>query len=239
MTEKHSKRWITALTVVVIVVMFLPYVCSAQEVTIAKKKEPLTPQTDMIRDILENTKWGVSDRAYEALYQAEMQLQNIRRKVKSLRASLIMSSSEATEEQLSHYLKASQLMVDIKKSLETIQTSISSCTGQCAKVEMAAAEGKPLPPEPEKIDKMTESGVDAAMRLKKTVNDLQEVATELEDKKLKGVADELTVDADQLQKAVTICQSCMKQTSKPMTEEEGKEEKKEKKEEKKQEKSEE
>lgn len=186
--------------------------CGAQEVGVAKEKESITPQTDMLKSILENTKWGAADRPMEALYAVDQSLQQVRVKIKAVRAALLGSASEAKQDELEKYLKVSEELTKMKKALENIQVEMTSCKSMCARMEMAAAEGKAAPLSQEKTEDHSMKAAKSVEQFNASLEELKKLAKDMKNTKLINLADELTKDAEALGKAVKICNSCLQES---------------------------
>ncbi len=199
---------------VILLMMMTPLQGLAQETGIAKEEESLTPKADMIKQIIENTKWGAADRPMEALYEVDTELQKVRKKIKGLRAALLGSSTEeAKQDELDKYVKVSDELTRMKKDLETIQMSMTRCKSMCSRMEMAAAEGQELPQRYFKVAEMSDRADMALESFKKSLANLKKLATDLKNTKILNLAKELENDAEALEKAYTLCKSCLKETS--------------------------
>ena len=207
----HHMMGIALFLSIVLVWMLAP--CSAQEVGVAKEKESITPQTDMLKSILENTKWGAADRPMEALYAVDQSLQQVRVKIKALRAALLGSASEAKQDELAKYLKVSEEMTKMKKALENIQVEMSGCKSMCARMEMAAAEGKTAPLSMEKTEDHSMKATKSVEQFNASLEELKKLAKDIKNTKLINLSDELTKDSEALSKAVKICTSCLQESA--------------------------
>ena len=191
------------------VALLFPVSVMAQETTIQKEKVSISPKTDMLKSILQNSKWGVVDRPIEAIYEVEQNLQAVRTKIKALRATLISTSSKAEEEKLQDYVTISRVLSDMKVKLELIQISMTECKTKCSKMEVAAAEGKPQPEGAIFGDEPAVPAQRYLSQLNKSRNELESLAKKVEDTQLEGLAKELGNDLEALKKAVDICGTCL------------------------------
>jgi hypothetical protein len=206
---RHSLCHVVLLVVFSVGLIAFPVLGIAQQESIAKEKTSLTPKTDMLKKILENSKWGAVDRPQEALYEVDQQLQQVRRKIKSLRAALITSSSKADESKLQDYVAISEELAKMKAEIEKMQVNVTSCKTICSKKELAAAEGKEPPKTEEKAPVSMQEAEKAFGEYKKSLANLKKLSEKVGDNNLKGLALELENGLKDVEKAMEICGECM------------------------------
>ena len=206
---RHSLCHVVLLVVFSVSLLAFPLVGFAQRTDVAKEKPSLTPKTDMLKKILENSKWGAVDRPMEALYEVDQQLQKVRVKIKSLKATLITSSSKADEEKLKDYLAISEDLSGMKAAIEKMEVNVNACKTMCSQKELAAAEGKEPPKKMEKSPVSMAEAEKSFEEYKKSLASLKKLSEKVGDNNLKGLAIELENGIPDIEKAMKICGECM------------------------------